>query len=817
MTGGAMSQYPREARSRSRIGWCCVVVALLVSLHPGLRRGACAGASEPAAPRLRKITVLGLAPDRQIELREAVSLEPGMAVGQSEFDAVRTALDSAGLTPTRMGLTPAAAIESPAAGGEAASVDLVLDFRPPPRIASVSVHSLVPLPEGIADGVQSMVGEFLSPEAIQAQALQLRSQIFSRTGHQVVVTPYQSPATASTLDIGFVLEDPNYPVLLEKLRFEGTGLLDILNRSAIVKSLKSLEPVPFAKGTTVTTQRLLEIAPFAQTYYIEQGYLDARVYLESTQTDAEDKTVELTCRIARGSSYDIAETRVAGNRDVSSELLHKIASLYDGKRFNGQRYREIRRELARGCMSEGYMGPKVSMDYRVNPDEQTVTLIAEIDEGAPSTLGSVEVIHHSLKKPRRNPRSALSRLRNRVAPPLDDNVILRQVQTQPGDPLDLSVVEETAQRVESFGSLEDVKVDTKPTDDPAVRDLVIDVTDKRSGRYDITGAWARGSDALGVFQISEENMGGVGDRLSFQTSSGRERFLMQFSYLDRNWKLGDRLLGYARAPSLETRLYLSEGWYKEYTQSVMGATMELRFNRLDPRSRWNDMLRLRLDNVSLIPRQAPENYAERFDDYIAASLTYQLSHDTRNRGDLSTKGAYIGTSLELGSADGLLCKFVTRYERYQTFFRSLTWALRGQLGLMPYDADQIGIGERFQSGGHDNLRGFEWRGVGPVDALEKQLHTGGSTQLLLSNELRWQMTDRIMPLLFCDLGNLGYEAFTPGEWNASAGAGLRFMIPGTENEAFLYYSAPLIDHETDVAETFQFGVRFALPKRSSWQ
>ena len=92
-------------------------------------------------------------------------------------------------------------------------------------------------------------------------------------------------------------------------------------------------------------------------------------------------------------------------------------------------------------------------------------------------------------------------------------------------------------------------------------------------------------------------------------------------------------------------------------------------------------------------------------------------------------------------------------------------------------ADGVPIFERFFIGGLGSLRGFEYRRVGPVDAVfHKQI--GGEYMFLANAEYEVPIVRDYLPLRqFVDSGVLGSTVGEMGDIRVDAGAGIRLRLP----------------------------------------
>ena len=114
-----------------------------------------------------------------------------------------------------------------------------------------------------------------------------------------------------------------------------------------------------------------------------------------------------------------------------------------------------------------------------------------------------------------------------------------------------------------------------------------------------------------------------------------------------------------------------------------------------------ESIRLRVDSNSFdLDDDDEDEPATDINDYVAATIRYRLSSDTRDDSFFPTSGRILAGSVETGAADGFLLKFEGQYARYTTLGDSKwVWASNNQIGLLPYDADNIGYADRFFMGG----------------------------------------------------------------------------------------------------------------------
>lgn len=758
------------------------------------------------APReimLEAIEVLGLPPEQERQVRSSVPVSPGEAWTRQAVSELTRNLRALDIVPdsVKIGLVPVNG-----ASGKAPSVRLVLDFRPPAKVASIDVFSLIPGVESERLEVEGPLQPGLPAEeaALRAQMARLAEQARALGAVDAQVVPFEDVVSTGTVALGFIVETRG-AVELDELDYDGGGFFQSI---MLENKLAATRPRAFDEGTTFTASDILRIRDLSVQYYRSLGYLEARVWPKEIGVDAEGEAC-LDFEVVRGPRYSIAEVRVSGFSQVPEEKGQAIAQNLVGEDFTEARFYGLKKDLREYCQTYGYMGATVELNHGVNAREKEVAIRARVAEGTQTRLGDIIVNHEPMRDPPENPDAFYNRLRHWMSPPLKDSVIRHQVREASGDAIYYESLEYIRRSLAGTSALEDLKVDTAPTSRSHVRNIVISGADKRSGVINLVAGWSGDRGPAGGLQIREGNIAGLGDTAGIQFFGSGEHFLVELFYRDKNWLWAETFLGHRRMPSLRYNVHWKDARFDEYTERRVGAGLELRYRREDTRSPWRTSWKARAEAVSLEPKEDENDYAEDFAGYPLGTLRFGQIWDTRDNGRFSSEGTWLDAGVEAGYARSLLLKPEVAGEAYYSLSKRFSLALAGKLGFLPFDSDKVAIGERFHGGGAEDLRGFAYRGIGPVDEKEEDLHTGGQSKVLLQSELRYRLVSELYPLLFLDVGSVEEDLLTWPDWRASGGGGLRFKLPGFNNEVFLFISQPFLSEDTDEEETVQFGMRIA--------
>jgi len=132
--------------------------------------------------------------------------------------------------------------------------------------------------------------------------------------------------------------------------------------------------------------------------------------------------------------------------------------------------------------------------------------------------------------------------------------------------------------------------------------------------------------------------------------------------------------------------------------------------------------------------------------------------------------------------------------------------LSTQLGFTGSDTP---IYENYFAGGFSSMRGFNFRGVGPVDT---NVNIGGQFQWLNTVEYMFSMTadDMVRGVVFCDFGTVEENIeLNADNFRVAPGFGLRITVPAMGPAPIaLDFAVPIAHADGDNIQNFAFYVGF---------
>lgn len=189
-------------------------------------------------------------------------------------------------------------------------------------------------------------------------------------------------------------------------------------------------------------------------------------------------------------------------------------------------------------------------------------------------------------------------------------------------------------------------------------------------------------------------------------------------------------------------------------------------------------------------------------------FSFRLVQDRRDSAFLATEGYYASIEVEQVVGTWSYPRFNAQFKKYWLLYERADMSGRHVLSFttsFSWTGDNTPIYESYFAGGSSTIRGFEYRGVSPI---EEGYAVGGNVMVLASLEYLFPITadDMIRGVVFCDTGTVQRRI---DEWDdryrVSIGAGFRISMPmlGPAPMA-LDFAVPLVREKGDEKELFSF-------------
>ncbi len=536
-----------------------------------------------------------------------------------------------------------------------------------------------------------------------------------------------------------------------------------------------------------------------ESFYRDEGFLDAKAS-HATSPFKESGDLRLTFTVEEGIRYsiesiDFLNSTVFTIDELNSMLTSKVGDIVKQPKVDADA-RTIQTRLG----ELGYIDSRVKPIRVFSTTPQLVRLTFEITEGEQFRVGDVVVRGNEKTK---------------------DKVVRRALNLYPPDDLfNMTEARDAEKRLREsriFSAARVVPVGNKP----GVRDAVVDVTESdKSGDFIFGFGITSNNGAIGQIVLDLPNFDlfdtprsfqefikfrsffGAGQRLRLELQPGTEVSRARVDFTEPY--LFDRPLRF------DTSLYLFERGRDGYDEERAGSSVSLgkRFER-GLMQGWSGEIALRgevvsIDDVDLLASN--EIREDEGDNFLTAVKGTLLLDRTDNR-LIPTSGDRFRVAYEqigLLGGDHHFGKITSSYSWYKTMGidareRKSVLELRIEGGQIVGDAP---VFERFYAGGVGSIRGFEFRGVGPRDGIDRN-NVGGDNLLLWGAEYTFPLYEEMVRgLFFLDAGTVDFE-----QMRSAIGAGVRLTL-----DIFgpipieLALGFPMTEDDEDDEQVFSFSI-----------
>jgi outer membrane protein insertion porin family len=559
-------------------------------------------------------------------------------------------------------------------------------------------------------------------------------------------------------------------------------------------------------------------------FYEDSGHYRVKVEQEEPEVIRKDRGVKVVFRIEEGETYNFGEVSAAGNRIFSTTEITETRHTAPGVLFNRTELEKDTFEIGDLYRSQGYIYTVVQPTLKPRDEDLEIDVTWDIAESSRFRLGEI----HPEGVVELEDKSVES-----VPLKTKDFVILREFDLKRGDVLDWSRIRRSERDLLNLGyfkKMEDayparLKFGAQPelvegsTD---TLDIRLRLEEEPTGLVTFGGGYSTASGASVFVGVQERNLFGRGWRANVGATVGTRRQSYQLSFTEPYLFGSD----YSLTLDLYRRVQDAYGG-REFDDTRTGGSLRLSKEILED---LYASVRYKLEQVEIgdIDKKGtratyrPEVYQE--DTTLTSSLTFGLTHDTRDYVMNPSRGHRYSGSVELAGLGGdtEFWKVIGEASWYQLLAKKLILAFDLETGWAgPYGGtDLLPLQERFFMGGANSVRGFEEGGLGPREPFivlrrlnsgiwyddQDDVAIGGELEFQTRTELRYEITEQIQGVVFLDSGAVWNEAsdLDFGDLRLSTGVGLRVNLPiGAAIRLDLGY--PLIEEDSDDTRVFHFG------------
>src|SRR5437868_1557822 len=343
--------------------------------------------------------------------------------------------------------------------------------------------------EQLAAEVQSKPRGTLSRPMVQSDAQRI-AEIYRRTGrYDVRVTPEIIEQPNNRVDLIFTVNE-GIKTGVRSIEFVGNVAYSGYRLNDVIKTRES-NLLSFLGGADVYDPDRVEAdRDLIRRFYLKNGYADVQVIAALTEYDPDKKGFLVTFKIEEGQQYRVAsvdfQTSIATLDTASMRSFSRVSV---GSVYNAEALEKSVEEMQIEASRRGYAFAVVRPRGDRNFEQHTVSIVFAVDEG---------------------PRTYIERINVRGNTRTRDYVIRREFDLSEGDAYNRALVDRAERRLKNLDFFKAVKIVTEPgsSNDRVV--LVVDIEEKSTGDFSVSGGYSTTDGALAEVSISERNFLGRG-------------------------------------------------------------------------------------------------------------------------------------------------------------------------------------------------------------------------------------------------------------------------------------------------------------------
>jgi outer membrane protein insertion porin family len=673
--------------------------------------------------------------------------------------------------------------------GDGVKVTVLLQGRPVVEEVIIEGAQDIPLNRVRRDlGVKP--GDVVNDEKIEQDRQKILT-LYEDRNYSDVNVQYrveEIPGKNRTRVIFAITEGPK--LIVKKIVFNGNDSVLSKDLRAVMKTNPLDILTFFNKSGRLTPSQVEEDRAAIRTLYQNRGFADVDVSQIETQP-LEKGGVELVVNITEGTQYRVNNIAIDGVNIVPAGEVSSLLKMNAGQLFTPKGMSEDIKAMRDFYGSRGYVDMTIAPEV-LPAGPGAVNLTYRLEEGVQSYINLVNI--------QGNTRT-------------QDRVIRRELAVKPGEVYDTTLVDVSKKRLENLNYFS--RVETQPTDTvvPGRKDLNVIVEEKRTGSFNFGAGFSTIDSLIGFAEIQQSNFD-VTNWPNFTGGGQRFRIRAQYGLLRQDfvasltepWFLGYKLSAgveaYYRNADFLSNVYAQEnaGFALQTRQQVwraLSARTEYRFERVVIYDLGDDLYNDYYGANGVFGGTSSNGkYGPVIKDaegtYYKSAVTTSLVWDTRDSLFLTRKGEL----LELTGfiAGGFLGGTVQDYgisvegSKYFPLPWDMIFMTKAQVAVVDgwgggesNEDDGYGNGvpifDRLYLGGANNMRGFDFREVGPVDVDDNPI--GGNSLAYVTLELTFPIITRVRGAVFTDAGFVNSDAYDFGSAgaNVDVGIGLRLDLP----------------------------------------
>ena len=539
-------------------------------------------------------------------------------------------------------------------------------------------------------------------------------------------------------------------------------------------------------SSALSEQRIEYDKQLLKDFYKSKSFYDAQIESAFASIDKNNKFT-LTYSINSGKKYkfgdyDIKVSGLALKEVDINEIKNISNKLLKNEFYSPLTINKINKQITDFLETKRYGNFEINIqDLKVADDK--INIIVQLNEGQKSLVNKINIKGNTITEEK----------------VIRDNLVISE-----GDQLNSSKVKKSIDNVKSKQLFSKVDYKIEDSEKKNFKDLNLFVKEQPTGNISAGVGYGTNGGLLEA-SVNERNFLGQGINLNFTGRLSSDVIRGELSFVNPNYKNSNKEL--AASLFSEVDDYSNSGYQNKRAGTRFGTKYEIYEDIF-----FRPNLGVQFDKLE-VTGTASSLLRSRQGDFVTTSLGYNFSYDQRDSKFSPTSGSII-------YFDQNIATFFSDIPTVQTgvgatFYKELfsekfIGSAKARLAnVVAFNDKDVKLSDRIFASASD-IRGFEQRGLGPVDSGD---HIGGNNLATLSlkstfpNPIPENL--RATTFLFLDMGNVWGADYSSSisdssKLRTSTGIALDLMSP--IGPLSFTYSVPLSKASTDKEQNFLFNI-----------
>ena len=405
--------------------------------------------------------------------------------------------------------------------------------------------------EQLTAEVQSKPRGTLSRAMVQSDTARI-TEIYRRNGrYDVRVEPKIIEQPNNRVDLVFEVTEGSKTVV-KSIEFIGNQAFSSYRLRDTIKTRESNFLSFLASNDVYDPDRIEADRDILRRYYLKNGYADVQIVAALTEYDPARGGFLVSFKIEEGQQYRVGSVEFQSSiATFDGNSLRPLSRVNVGSVYNAEAVEKSVEEMSIEASRRGYAFATVKPRGDRNFEAHTVSIVFAVDEG---------------------PRTYIERINVRGNTRTRDYVIRREFDVSEGDAYNRALVDRAERRLKNLDYFKSIKITPEPGSSSDRVVLNVDLEEKSTGDFSVSGGYSTADGLLGEVSVSERNLLGRGLYAKASVQYGQRTQGYSLSFVE------PYLLGYRVALGLDfyQRKQLASS-YVSYDSKSIGFSPRLGF------------------------------------------------------------------------------------------------------------------------------------------------------------------------------------------------------------------------------------------------